>query len=331
MSMARLATVLASAAVGLCSSAAAVAQQTFVEPSAAQKCLTLAPEALGKGAPAYPFVQFKLGTRGRVLVALSFSTPDRRPAVEVLEREGGDEFVEAVEDHVRHLRVPCLVPGQPAANLRFEFLFRPDDINVATAHPLDARAKAREAMIACVRHASGQRAPSYPMQAAREGRQGRVLARLRFEAPDRPPIVQTFARRSAGVLRNDVEDWVSDFRMPCHQGEPVEYDIVFVYVMEGSHYGFRPDTSFPALVSLVPPAHRAKLPPDTTGMGCPFDVSLLYRKPDLSNRVAQLGNYNAARQPMLEWLAEAELLLPRQSSDSIFGDSTRFTVPCLKL
>jgi hypothetical protein len=317
-------------AVGVLSnSGPALAQQVVLESTAAQKCLTLAPEAQGKASPTYPFVPFKQGTKGRVQVSLRFSAPDRRPSVEVLESEGGDEFVDAVKDHVRHLRVPCLQPGDPPADLRFDFVFKPDDQKVATGQPTDAQSKAREAMIACARRPDGKK-PSYSMSAEREGRQGRVLVRLRFDGPDRAPVVQSFARRSAGALKQDAEDWARGLRMPCHVGGPIEYDIVFVYLMEGSHYGFRPDLSFAALVSLTSKEHRERLPA-TTDMGCPFNVSLLYRKPELSNRVQQIGTYHPARQPMLEWLAEAELHLPRGVSDSIFGDETRFAVPCLKL
>ncbi len=66
-------------------------------------------------------------------------------------------------------------------------------------------------------------------------------------------------------------------------------------------------------------------------MGCPFDVKLRYLKPDLPNDVGEVGSTDAARKPLLAWLAQAELDLKSEQRAAVFGDVVGFTVPCVKL
>ena len=125
------------AALGWLLSAAALAQagQAALEPSAAVKCLTPAAEV--RGEPEYPFVQFKEGTKGRVKLALRFTAPTERPAVEVLSSDGSPDFVQAVQDHVRSYRVPCHDGGDTPVELEFDFVFQPDSRRVHWAAPHD--------------------------------------------------------------------------------------------------------------------------------------------------------------------------------------------------
>jgi len=100
--------------------------------------------------------------------------------------------------------------------------------------------------------------------------------------------------------------------------------------MDTGGYGFK-DITFLQYLRHVKDLREQTLVADTTTMGCPFDVSLIYRKPHLHNIVGQLGGGHPARRPLLDWLAQAELQLPRQSLTSVFGDEVRFTVPCIKI
>ena len=63
---------------------------------------------------------------GRVKVELTFTAPDEAPTVDVLEKEGGAEFVESVQKHVRTFRAPCLALADTPAALTIEFVFKPD-------------------------------------------------------------------------------------------------------------------------------------------------------------------------------------------------------------
>lgn len=307
--------------------AQAVATQ---EPTAAQRCLTVLPSA-PDSQPVYPFEPFKRGKSGKVSVELRFTGADLRPAVEILSHEGDDAFVDAVTEHARHLRVPCLASREAASTVRFDYLFRPESDRPAQSEPKDPRAAQRAAQIACVRHASGRDIPDYPRNALQEGQQGRVLVQLRFASADAPPVAQVHARRSAGLLRRQIEDWVQGLRMPCHGGEPVEYTLTYIYLIEGDAYGFLPNMTFGQLLSAVPAAQRERLPPDSTGMGCPFNVRFIARQPELPNHVSQLDDWRAERQPLLAWLREVTLEGPTRLRDAVYGDTTRFQVPCYKI
>ncbi|MBP6903280.1 MAG: hypothetical protein KBC73_24540 [Burkholderiaceae bacterium] len=303
----------------------AEAQLVTAEPTAAQRCLTLLPEAPAD-APVYPFREFKNGTPGRVLVELRFTGADLRPAVEIVETEGDLNFADAVRDHVRHLRVPCLEPREGASLLRLNFVFQPDQEKVAMPVGVDPHAPLREAQRKCVVHQSGDDRPDYPD--FEKGLWGRVVAQLRFEAPDRPPIAQVHARPSARRLQQEIESWVQGLRMPCHSGEPNEYSITYIYVLERGAYGWKPNVGFAQLLPGIPLEQRRRAPLSTEAMGCPFAVEFALRQPQLPNHAAQLGEWRTERQPVIDWLRDIHLTGDKLFLDRVYGDTLRFDIPC---
>ncbi|OYU77774.1 MAG: hypothetical protein CFE45_30340, partial [Burkholderiales bacterium PBB5] len=200
------------------------AQQAMLEPSAALACLT--PADVSGMAPEYPFLAYKQGDKGRVQVQLTFTGPGEPPAMTVLAQEGDDTFVEAVRTHVRRLRVPCHDGGKTPVKLLYDFVFRPDARQVQWLRPTDAADQGRLEQLACLVHVSGGKAPEYPTEAARAAFQRRVLARLRFEASDRAPVVEILSQRDAinqglavsrltRLLTDQVADWAAGYRLPC--------------------------------------------------------------------------------------------------------------------
>jgi len=311
-------------AAGLC--AAAAAQQVELAPSDAVSCLAM-PDAQ-KGGPAYPFAELKLGRQGRVKVEAVFTAPDRRPEVKVLESEGSDRFVDAVKDHARTWRVPCL--GRSAARLVREFVFRPDDRKVYYGAVADADDPARAARLACRVHTRGEKGPGYPITAQRDGLQGRVLAQLRFTRPDQPPVVELHARPSARRLKAAVQDWLQDLRLPCLGDEPLSTRMLFVFRLGDDAWGLKPLTLTELLARMKGLDERA-VDIDTTRMACPFDLSFRYRQPELDNLVGSIGSTDPARQPLLDRLQPLQLDLPERTLDAVFLDTTTVTVPCLKI
>ena len=309
----------------------AAAQTVTLEPSAATRCMT--PAADQRGVPEYPFDAWKRNEKGYVLVELSFTTPDKRPAVKVLQSDGGSAFVAAVREHVTSYRVPC-VDGAAAtpAELRFEFVFRPDDRQVYASEAVDAMDGRRAKLLECVTHSSGKKAPEYPHLALRAELQGRVLARLRFFSADQAPQAQVFSRAAAATLANAVEAMAQGYRMPCFEGtEAIDSFWEFVFLIEGSSaFGFKPLT-LPTLLGRVRGIQAQTLQLDTTTMACPFEVRFQYRQPYIANGVGEMGSREPARRPLLAWLAAQHLDLPPRSLDAVFGDSTVITVPCTKI
>lgn len=327
--------------------ALAVAQQVTLEPSAAVGCLS--PASAVDAGPEYPFVPFKRGFGGRVKVELEFTAADAPPIVKTLSKEGAEDsaeqFVDAVTAHVRQFRVPCMQPGQDAVRLVQEFVFAPTRSLVLGSHPVDLEDTRRAELLACVLHESGKKAPPYPDEALRAGVQGRVVARLRFDAPDSPPQAEVFARPAASGLRREIQRWVSGYRMPCHRGAALTASWVFVFIFQGGAYGFKPLT----LTQLLPSVRdigKQTLAFDTTTMNCPFELWLDYRRPFLPNLVAELASTPPAaprttaavrptavpeRRLLMKWLEGVEIDAPRETLDRIFGDDALITVPCMKI
>jgi hypothetical protein len=306
----------------------AMAQQRAPEPNEALLCLRHAdgPDAQ----PAYPAHLYQENRGARVQVEMRFTRPDRAPELRVLLHEGEPEFLQAVEAHVRGLRVPCLGAGAAAAVLRREYDFTADQRQVHWSDGRDASADERERLWGCLVHTSGFRAPEYPLAARRAEIQGRVLARLEFHDPQQPPRVTLHRRRNAEPLESTIRDWVAGYRLPCLVGQPLRSTFTFVFVLEGEHYGFR-DVNLRQFLGSTRGIEKQTLELDTTQMGCPFELRMQYRQPDMLNLVGEPGNPVPARRPLLRWLAESELDLRGPLLDAIYGDSFKLAVPCLKI
>ncbi|WP_425256599.1 hypothetical protein ACPOLB_13930 [Rubrivivax sp. RP6-9] len=315
-------------AVGLLAGGAAVAQQVELEPSPAAQCLTASDPALAL--PDYPFVQYKSGERGRVKLALEFSAADAAPQITVLEHEGGEAFVDSVRVHARSLRVPCL-PAGGTVRLERDYVFEPDRQQAYAGPGQDVADVQRRELLGCMRHVSGSLQLKYPYWARRAQVQGRVLVQLRFDDGASPPaVLQVSSRPGARRLAAEIEQWMAGVRLPCHAGGPIHSTLVYAFHFEGEAYGFKPMTLL-QFMGNVKGARQQRVQFDTTHMGCPFDIRLLYAQPFQRNRVGSVGGYDPARHALLEWLRNAELDVPSNMLDAVFGDTADITVPCLKI
>jgi len=205
----------------------AQAQEPRIERSPALDCLS--PPAAERGAPEFPFELWKLEKTGRVKVALDFTGPAQRPAVEVLDHVGDEAFVDAVKDHVRTLRVPCLTAADTPTRLVIDFVFQPDSRRAQYIEPVDAADSGRARTLECLKHITGDRAPDYPSEAQRRDVQGRVLLYMHFASADLPPTIEAYTAPGNGLLKTDIEYWARGYRLPCHQGGPVTATIIFEY------------------------------------------------------------------------------------------------------
>ena len=303
------------------------ATELMLSPSPAVRCLT--PTVAERGAPEYPAREWKQGSRGRVLVDLIFTTPDLRPEVTVMEQEGNDDFVDAVRKHVNRFRVPCLEHADIPVRLRQEYLFRPTERSALSAAPVDTADASRQRMLACVVKATPE--PDYPLQALRQGVQGRLLVKLKFTGSDQAPEVTVHTRPASEVFTPAARQWAAKLRMPCHGGGPVTAEWLLVYRLKNaSSYGFR-DLSLKQFVGAIRDIETRRVFFDFSTMNCPFSVRLTYMQPHLPNTVREIEARESARQPFLDWLSMASLKLSERNLDAVFGDSVVLTVPCGKI
>jgi hypothetical protein len=316
-------------ALGLLGLATAQAQDRAPEPSDAQRCLRHVdgPEAQ----PAYPSRAYNDNRGGRVQVEMRFAGPDRAPELRVLLHEGEADLLEAVQAHSRGLRVPCLAAGTEPAVLRRDYEFAPDRRQVHWSGARDVEADGRDGLWGCLMHTSGRRAPEYPASARRAEIQGRVLARMEFHDPEQPPRLSVHSRPSASRLADVIEDWAKGYRLPCLIGPPMRATFTFVFMLEGDPaYGFR-EVNLRQFLGSVSGIEQQTLQLDTHQMGCPFELRMQYRQPDMPNLIGEPGNPVPARRPLLRWLAESELDLRGPLLDAIYGDTFKLAVPCLKI
>ena len=310
--------------------ALAVQAQIMSSPTAAQRCLTPAVEA--RGTPIYPEAELLLRRGGRVSVEMEFTTPDKRPKVLLLEATGGDDFVDAVKDHVANFRVPCLEYADIPVRLRQEFVFVPNDGRKVTwTNPRDADSGRVEGRLACLRHMDGETAPQYPRVAQAFGRQGTVLLRLRFVGPDEAPKVTELYDGGYAALGAAVREFVQGYRLPClHEGS-IEASQAFEFEMRGGVKRVLRDVSLQALLRQVKGIQEKHAYFDFTGMSCPFDVRLGLYQPFTLNAVGEIGAAEPARRPFLDWLAGLELDSPMKVLSTVYGTKMTVSVPCGKL
>lgn len=321
---------LAAACAALPLAAAAQVSAPQLATSPALRCLSPAPAE--RGEPEYPFAPWKRGEAGRVVVALSFAGPAEPPSVTVLAREGDRELAKSVEAHVAKFRVPCMAAGEPTVQLQQEYIFTPDKRRVRWTAPVDLADATRSRQLACLQRTDKAKGPDYPAAERRAGITGNLLARLRFTAPDQPPQVTVHhAMRDQQALAREVEDFSRNFRLPCLEGAPLEMLQSYVFRLQGdAPTGFR-NIDFLQFLRAVKDIERQNFSIDTTTMGCPFDVSVNYHQPYERNVVGQVGEVEATRQPLLEWLATLELKLEPRALAAVLGDTAKFTVPCIKI
>ena len=233
-------------------------------------CLTPAPGH--RGTPAYPDEAWRQGLAGRVMVELSFTTPDLRPAMKVLDSAGGRDFLEAVDTHVRTLRLPCLQASDVPALLRLDYVFKPTNRQTPAAVLPDPQQAERERLLACLQQPRDG-PPDYPLAARRDGVQGRLVVRLHFTSADGPPEVSVVSRPGSAVFVRPATRWAQNYRLPCYQGAGLRIEVVMIYRFEGDNPGFR-DIGLRRFVGLIRGIQHQRVSFDFNAMACPFELRL---------------------------------------------------------
>jgi hypothetical protein len=307
----------------------ALAQDIQIAPSAALQCMT--PPAHERGEPKYPEAALRDGRGAELEIELEFRGPRSRPRLKVLDGVGGP-FLEALEEHVSGLRVPCMPDDGPPVRLHQRYVFNPAaQDRVSWSSPVDEAQAGRSALLACMRHVRPGSLPVYPIGAERAGFVGRVVAELTFTSADGPPEIRLQPERANGSLLASAEAWAQGWRLPCWDGVRTRVLQTFVYSMEGEAQSGFLDLTLMQLLGNVKGIGSQRLRFDFRTMGCPFEVQLQYLQPHWRNRLGVRGPEVLARAPFLEWLAGIELALPGRSLRAVYGATAKFEVPCALL
>jgi hypothetical protein len=301
---------------------AAVAQTTMLAPSEVEACLTLPAGAR----VAYPDAALERREVGTVRVWMAFSAAHEAPSVSAELTHAVEAQVDAVLEHVRKYRVPCLRRGAKALLMQ-EFVFAPNAGRKVVATAAREGRPEQVKVGACMTRLAG---PTYPdeLQRARTGNeQGVVVLRLRYERPDAPPRATVVARPSSQVLVDKALHVAQNTRMPCLEGEPRENLAIHRFHVDGEPWPELRNTNLQGFL-----ASAKRLPEgvyfDLDSLGCPFDLRLTYWQPHMSNAIKEIGREMPARRAFIDWLASIEMRLQGAEANQVLGTDIKISVPC---
>jgi len=299
--------------------------------SPAQRCLS--PAADERVKPVYPPKLYEMKLGASIDAEFEFTAPDRRPRVHI-EGETRQDFVDAIEDYAKQLRVPCMGKDDAFVHLRQSFVFTPNDgRKVAWTTPVDTADAAREAQLKCLVKPEASEI-RYPDRLVRQAREANVLVRVRFSEPAAPPTYEVVWDGGDRLFGEAVVAYVEKLRLPCLSGAPIEENWEFYFRMDGGGNFKRhvlKDQPLQNFLGAVKPIKPGSVYFDTTTMKCPFDVRLRFRQPVESNKIEELEEDVPARHAFLDWLGEREVNLDRKAAGELYGQSMTIHVPCIKI
>ncbi|HEX7636857.1 MAG TPA: hypothetical protein VF457_00550 [Burkholderiaceae bacterium] len=309
---------------------AAQAQQASLAGSAVARCLSSVAEPKR---PVYPEDELREKVSGLVHAEFTFDGPDRAPSMK-FGVDDNDDMVDAVRAYGKQLRVPCMAAGGAPVTLRQVFDFVPNDgRKVAWTAPRDAADDARRDEAACI-----VRPPvsliKYPYLDVLQHRDGKVLLKLTFVAPDQPPrsevryVEDVFTDHERIVHATDA--YVQAMRMPCQHGGPVEVNFTFEFTTgwwQKDRHVLK-DLPLVQFLGAVKPIPAGSAFFDTTRMKCPFDVRLTLEQPFDPNRIDELDEDVPARHAFLDWLAGLKLELGPKPRVDLLDQTMLIHVPC---
>jgi hypothetical protein len=304
----------------------AQAQDMKLQDSAALSCLIFV-----AGAPdsvVYPPERLARKEEANFEVELEFRGPDAGPKLIVDHKKIAYDYIAALEDYVKFMRVPCMSSNQEPVRLRQRYVFsvlgqRP----VQALAPTDADALEKEQQLKCLQHVIPNSKPIFPRESAREGDEGVVITQMRFIDPNQAPIVTILPSTKHKRLINTVKKFTEGLRMPCLGKSPIDTTIDYRFVLSNEKKYVLRDLD---LINLLKNAKNLKTPVDFdfNTMSCPFEVKLTYYQPILPNKLQELDNTQANRLPFLNWLKLLEIDLDSDQQSKILGDFMVVTVPC---
>ncbi|WP_395686749.1 hypothetical protein [Caenimonas koreensis] len=312
----------------VCGIAHAQSSALSVTPAVDVSCLTSLDGPAAR--PVYPEGMYALKQKGLVRVAMEFTGPDTAPTLKSISQDD-EAFLPAVRRHVERLRLPCMKPGSPPAQLSQEYVFVPNDgRKVAWTSPELKAGDGASPGLACVAHVVPGSKPEMPRRAIRENHEGSVIGLVRFTGKGVEPEVSLAYPGPYAELAATVVEFMKGYRQTC-DAPPFVAKQMFQFRIEPSERIVLRDTT---LASFLRGASNATAVPvyfDLDGMKCPFDVRLEYWQPTARNRVGEVGEPVAQRRPFLDWLSTLKIRMSADVEAKVLGDSLTVSVPCGKV
>lgn len=274
------------------------------------ECLVRPAEAL---APA--------GAFGQVRVRMSFSQPDAPPSVQVQQSSAPEPVRDAVLAYVARYRLPCLEERRHA-HITQEFDF-------GAERPAPAPTPTDDTLLRCLSKPQDGLSLPTPSQRADYGRSPRaanVIADLRFESAEGPPLVAMVYNSMPEAAQDAVSAHLQAFRLPCL---PAGRRVTLRQSLR-SPWGPPPESqprrySWPQFLA----AFKLDMPAlDPVALACPAQLRWTLGRPAVANEVTELGLPDARRRPWLDWLRQATPALAPEVFEARLGSTSLIDVPC---
>jgi hypothetical protein len=300
---------------------------TQISPArtAAERCLSPALDARAK--PAYPADALQRKESGTVDAEFTFPGPDVAPYVRFTS-DSNAEMLASIKAYAKQLRVPCMSRGDEAVTLKQTFYFVPNDGRKVTwTSPVEPAKVRREAEFECMTSDTTLR-PEYPRNALRDNREGVVVARVRFIAPDKPPEFEFLDDGGDGRFVSAVRPFMDSIRVPCLQGAPLETMFHYRFVIDENPKRVLNDLDLQHFIATVKAVAAGSAYFDTQKMKCPFDVRLTFLQPWEPNLVEELEEDVPARHALLDWMSQRQFDLSARAGNALLGQQMVVHVPC---
>lgn len=298
------------------------AAEMVATPSAQLRCLARAP---GKEAPlAYPVRSLAAKEGGTVRVDMTFEAPEAAPRVDIpMAQISHAALVEAVQAYIGGYRMPCVERNAPV-RVSQDFVFTPNDgRKVVWTTPVEAGAS--EQTPECLTHVERHSQPRWPLQM--RNRNGKVLLRMEFKAPDEPPMIHVVARDTYDEFPAPAREWAAGLRMPCMK-RPFTAIQVYNFRFEGARQVALRDMPLKTFLGATRDLTQVPVFFDFQTMRCPFEVRMKYFRPFEANKVGELEGSVPERRPFLDWLSGLTLDLKPDVQNLVLGDELTIAVPC---
>lgn len=198
-----------------------------------------------------------------------------------------------------------------------------------------AQAQAPDAdLVACLKwpprqsmHGSGEFAP----ERGQDLGVGNTLVEMSFTAPDREPEVRVLYNSVNRARRDEVVDHARKYRLPClTAGQRYVHRQAFNFTWtQRAPSKFPQRTSLQPLLAAMPNLDARPVSFDLDAMGCPFQLAWrLGQPPAFAHEVTEIGAANAARAPLIEWLGQLVMDIPRVDFEHLLNNRMTVDVPC---
>lgn len=260
------------------------------------------------------------GNVGTVGARLVFEKPDAPPRIEWLADPVSAEVENELQFYFRDFRLPCMSPAQAPVALTQRVVLTTD------ATEADAARRAPSQALNCLTRRMSDFPDRYTTAV------GKALIRLTFERPGAPSSHRVLYASPDFKDRPLLEDFAKLHKLTCPVPDKA-FETQAILIMTGSkRIQFEAPVKFKDFLPMVKDWRKQTFDFDLNAMGCPFDLRWDLRQPHADNGITELGDSNAARAPLLEWLARQTLRTQSaEEYDSVVLEPMTLQMPCGRL